>query len=204
VSESLSDLLKKADALIARRRSFVAASKSEAASEDLPVLTDVVTALSSEVAAPIQPDPLLVESLVEQRLQQLLPARVEAQVAERLEQVVPARVAEALAARLAQVLPDKLEEALPARLAQVLPNEVEKALQPRLESALRLHLAEHLARTQPQMAELLRSWLTVEVPQILSKELFYVADRIAARLATEFNAAVLPQLDALLTPPEQE
>jgi hypothetical protein len=218
--QNLDDLLKKADALMARRRSFVAGiGKSAPVGDDLPLLTDVVTDLAPE-AAPEQPDPFLIEALVEQRLEEILPAKVEAQVEQRLEEILPARVEEALAARLAealpaeveealalrlaQVLPDKVEEALPARLAQVLPDEVEKALQPRLEAALQLNLAEHLARMQPQMAELLRSWLTLEVAQIISKELYYVADRIAGRLATEFNAAILPQLDALLTPPQKE
>lgn len=249
------ELLRKADALVSRRRSFVAGGRrAEAPVEDLPVLTDEVEAsvLAAEIAPP-EPDPAQIEAQVEERLAELLPLRVEAEVAARLERELPARieaelparieaelpahlaaalpaaveealperleaaldqritellpemVEQAAALRAADLLPAQLEEALPQRVAaeleRQLPLRVEEELKGRIEAALQMRLAEHLSQLQPQMAELLRAWLTREVPGIISRELEAVAERIAGRLATEFNAAILPELDNLMFPP---
>ncbi|MBS1172592.1 MAG: hypothetical protein H6R12_1422 [Proteobacteria bacterium] len=131
-----------------------------------------------------------------------MPDLVDLALEARVAEVLPGEVEQALPARLAQELPGAVEQALPARLAEVLPEKVEQVLQPRLEAALQLQMAEHLAWLQPQLAEALRSWLTQEVPQIIAKELEGVSDHIAVRLATEFRAAVLPELDELMTTPQ--
>lgn len=203
------DLLKRADAFMTRRRSFVAAGSVRAApdQDDLPVLTEVVEEAGEEIALrAAQPDPARLQEMVEQRIEALLPARVEAALAA----LLPARVEEALAARLAEELPVRLEEALARRMAEVLPEEVERALPQRLaealpakiEAALELALAEHLAALQPRLTQAVQAWLATEIPQLVTRQLDTVAAQITREVATQFRVTLLPELDALLTPPE--
>lgn len=235
------DLLRKADALMMRRRSFVARDSRFARQEDdeLPVLTEIVVEAEAAAAGQMATAVPAPEADLERRIAQLLPQQVEQALADRLSaelparlearlaEILPGKVEEALPARLADALPEMVEQALPeriarelpakveaalaTRLAEILPQEVERVLPTRmaeelpakLEAALELALAEHMAALQPRLTQAVQAWLASEVPQLVTRQLDSAAEQITREVATQFRVTLLPELDALLTPPER-
>jgi hypothetical protein len=161
VIDSADELLRKADALIARRRNFVGPG-SNSPDGDLPVLTDIVETAGDLPQAPAaEPDPAVLEMLVQQRVEEVLPQRVEEALPQRIADVLPQELEDALAQRLADILPREVESALAARIAEVLPQEIEKALPERLAAALPAAVAQALPAAVEQA---LPNRLAAELP----------------------------------------
>jgi hypothetical protein len=72
-------LLQKANALMQRHRSFAGSAAAPTAADDVPVLTEIVSgekpsgSASAPPAAAAKPDEALIESLVRERLEKVLP-----------------------------------------------------------------------------------------------------------------------------------
>lgn len=201
--DSADELLRKADALIARRRSFVGGGFN-APNDDLPVLTDIVETAEDLPQAPTaEPDPAVVDMLVQQRVQEILPQRVEEALPQRIADELPQKLEAALAQRLADILPREVEAALAARIAEVLPQEIEEALPARIAAALPAAVEEALPA---RLAELLPAAVAQALPGAVEQAL---PDRLEAELPARVETAVQnrmaeaalhqqPQIDKIL------
>ncbi|MBL9048449.1 MAG: hypothetical protein JNK34_14330, partial [Tabrizicola sp.] len=98
---------------------------------------------------------------------------------------------------------DPLELELPER--QVRLNDEgrieEIKLRERLDAAVRerfgAELQKHLTALQPSVVQSIESWVEAELPQVVSRELDALTDRITAGTLSHLRATLLPQLTVL-------
>ncbi|MDB5802177.1 MAG: hypothetical protein JWL63_3116 [Rhodocyclales bacterium] len=222
------ELLSKADALIKRNRPDGVNSESEELPmlteviDDLPELTDVmevpkVMSLEDEeiesVSAGLTQEQvnILVNDAIERTQRELLKNqdRVIQEAVDRARSDNPL----AVQAALAQGRKEGREEAYQEGLAQGISqgrmegrNESHTQHRLALESARReihhsvaLQFSEQLIELDAYISQSIDSWLTRELPHIISSELDLVAERIRAQTAAHMRATLLPELSNKLS-----
>lgn len=213
MSSDKEDLLSRADALMKRRRSFVAGRRADAG-DDLPVLTDIIPpselpavqplattpeamapgpgleSVKSEIASHLEMElSSRIQEAISARLQNEFEARVESEVSARAERAVAARLEAAVQERLAAELPHQVATRVSENMAE-LADALEARFDDRVRAAVDARLQEESRRLQTEAAlrtdvhlAELEAGLAERVRQAAELEALDISARLAAEAA---------------------